>query len=342
MSIDGPLSAGFVLVPLVALCSALISWLLSRSQVLAEPNARSAHKIPIATAGGLGPAVGSVLGIGLLAWMGFESLGIDGGSVLTLLGLGSLAAMLGFADDVFELSAKWKFAAIGLLSLAMAILLGPVLILPFDGGGLNLPWIIGVFGTALWVFTLVNSVNFIDGADGVIPASALIASIGLAVLSALFEVWTAFWLASLLITALAGFIPLNMPRAQLFLGDTGSLFIGCWFAGTALILIAQGPEPVLWLMPLIAMPWLSDVLLTMAWRLQHKKNLLQPHNDHLYQMALGEGVPHIYVAAGMSLQVFATCILAILFRTSATSAFLAFAAAAIFALLIHQRARHAR
>ncbi len=336
---DGPYWILCMVLVFVALSCALVTSFLIRFGVMAYPNARSAHKTPEPTAGGFAVVLGLIGGVTALRISGVIG---DDSALLTLIGLGSGAALLGFGDDVFEIPAKIKFGAIGVLSLVMALILGPVTILPFDHGGIVLPWIVGVFGTALWVFTLINAVNFMDGADGVIPLSALMVSVTLAVLSALFGVWIAFASAVLLSAALIGFVPFNAPRAQIFLGDTGALLVGTWLAGTALILIANGPDAVLWLMPLLMMPWLSDVLLTMAWRLRRGDNLLQPHKDHLYQSQLCSGAKHIHVALRLVGQVFVVGLLAILFKYSASSAFLAFAAAASFAALVHWRFRHRR
>lgn len=315
--------------------SALSAKLLSRYSLLAIPNSRSAHHQPIATAGGFALILG--VGAGSI-WLAFSS-GLMETKYTMLFGLSSLAMLLGFLDDAYEVSAKLKFSLIGILSLAMAYLLGPVTVIPFDNVQLQLPWLIAMAGTGLFVFTLINSVNFIDGSDGAIPLSAFAAAVIMAILAGKFEVWTVVWSSLLLLFALGGFLPFNMPKAKVFLGDTGSLFIGSWFAGSALILIASGPPAVLWLMPLLFMPWLSDVLLTMAWRLKNKHDLLSAHNDHLYQWLLKDGKSHRQVAIWLTVQIIAAGSMAMLFSISATSAFLGFAAAASLALLIHLQVR---
>lgn len=315
--------------------SAFLTRVLVKFRLLAMPNVRSAHKQPVPTAGGLAVALVVVASASLFV----QVTDIDLHLIPQLIGLAALAAVLGLVDDVVELSSGFKFGILFGLSVLMAIILGPVVSLPFDTFSLKIPWVLGVVGTALWVFTLTNTVNFMDGADGVVPLSALLVSLGLAVLAAFFGVWSACGAALFLAAGLAGFLPFNMPRARIFLGDTGSLFIGTWIAGTALILIAEGPPAVVWIMPLLTMPWLSDVLLTMFWRLGKKRKLLVAHNDHLYQLALAKGHSHLRVAIGLALQMVAVTVLAILFRVSPTSAFLGFASAASFAALVHWRAR---
>ncbi|MBL4616523.1 MAG: hypothetical protein JKY46_02425 [Robiginitomaculum sp.] len=317
------------------LVSALAAKLLSMYSLLAVPNSRSAHQQPIATAGGFSLVLG--IGAGSI-WLAFSSDLLES-KYPVLFGLSSLAMLLGFIDDAYEVSAKLKFSLIGILSLAMAFLLGPVTVIPFDTVQLQLPWVIAIAGTGLFVFTLINSVNFIDGSDGAIPLSACAAAVIMVILAGRFEVWEAFWSSLLLATALGGFLPFNMPKAKVFLGDTGSLFIGSWFAGTALMLVVSGPPAVLWLMPLLFMPWLSDVLLTMAWRLLKKQNLMLAHNDHLYQCMIKSGKSHRQVAIWLMVQIIAAGSMAMLFSISATSAFLGFSAAASLALLVHLQVR---
>ncbi len=323
---------------LTGIICGLISWLLARYSIQAIPNRRSAHQTPIATAGGLALII--AVGAGVMALdVGAE---IDTTLLHVVLGLSGMSAALGFIDDIREVPAKLKFGLLGLISLIAAFYLGPVNVLPLDGIKLQLPWLLAMAGTGLWVFTMVNSVNFMDGGDGVVPLSSLVATAGMLVLSVLFENWLVFWLTLLLVAGLIGFLPFNTPKARLFLGDTGSLFIGTWLAANALLLIKGGPESAVWLMPLMFMPYLSDVLLTMAWRLRQRHNLLQAHNDHLYQLAIKAGQPHIRVALSLSVQIGLSSFLAILLYGSATSAFLGFAASAVFALLVHWQLRHTR
>jgi UDP-N-acetylmuramyl pentapeptide phosphotransferase/UDP-N-acetylglucosamine-1-phosphate transferase len=146
-------------------------------------------------------------------------------------------------------------------------------------------------------------------------------------------------LALALIFSLLGFLPLNIARARVFLGDTGALFIGFWLAGIALMYIENGPPGALYAVVLIFMPWLSDILLTMAWRARHRHDLLSAHNDHLYQLFLRRGLSHGQMAFFMALQSAVCVMLAWVFRASATSELLALTAIAVFAVIIHWWAR---
>ena len=110
----------------------------------------------------------------------------------------------------------------------------------------------------LWVFVAANAVNFMDGSDGLIVA--IFVPVGLAL--GLTGEGAGGYAGYALAAGLAGFATFNVPRAFLFLGDVGSLAIGGVFAAIALQLIETPGE--VWLYPLLILPVLGDVLLTLG------------------------------------------------------------------------------
>jgi UDP-GlcNAc:undecaprenyl-phosphate GlcNAc-1-phosphate transferase len=101
--------------------------------------------------------------------------------------------------------------------------------------------------------------------------------------------------AFLLAAALVGFLIWNFPHGKIFAGDAGSLFVGFMAGALALIAIRDAQMPVL-LAPLLFLPLLADVILTVLWRARRKRNLLQAHRDHLYQVAIRAGSSHKRIA----------------------------------------------
>ncbi len=95
--------------------------------------------------------------------------------------------------------------------------------------------------------------------------------------------------------ALAGFLVWNIP-GRLFAGDAGALFTGAMLGALSLLLVQARPDWV-WLPPLLLLPILADVLLTLMWRARHRKPLFSAHRDHAYQIALKAGLKHWQVAA---------------------------------------------
>jgi len=284
-----------------ALVSALACMVLVRLGPTDHPDlARKAHRAPTPTSGGLGIAAGFLAGfLALLAifpaW----------GDTLFAQGIPLKAAIvffafvflfLGFIDDAMPLSPRLKVLVFAVAVFAAAWRVGIVNQLPLGGGNaLYLPLFVGVLGSALWVFTLVNSVNFMDGSNGLAMGSA---AIGLAALGAI-----ALQLGSpstgaicfCAIGAIIGFLLWNFPAARLFAGDAGALFVGAVSALTSLYVIRR-TQLSPFVPPILFFPLLSDVLLTLLWRFRHRRNLLDAHAEHLYQIAIRAGWSHARVA----------------------------------------------
>jgi len=334
MSLSFPLILGLILGAIMAY---LVTSLVIKWRVLDHPNDRSLHRISTPKAGGLGIMAGVLVTLPIAALD--PGLGILSRPVIALVALALVTGLLGLYDDLYDLSAKLKFLILASLSLGVTYYLDPVQSFALDKAQITLPFMVALGGTALWIFVLSNAANFMDGADGLITSSSLAAAAFMALLAMEAGNSMAVLMALAIMVALIGFLPLNLPTAQIFLGDTGALFIGFWFGALALLYIHNGPPGAVYAVVLIFMPWLSDILLTMAWRLAHHKNLLQAHNDHLYQLALRRGASHARVTLVMTIQTGLCGALAWLFRASATSELLALAAVAVLAIIVHWWAR---
>jgi len=277
------------------LLSALTAWIVKNAAILDIPNGRSSHVQPTPRGGGLGIFTGFCIGLFLVADFNPAASAALAGITICA----GLAALIGLIDDVLTLSEKPKMFALVLLSLALAAMAGPVTDL-----GYQLPWIIGLLGSALWVFTTANAVNFMDGSDGLMVACLIPASLALGFMGEGPVMVSSFVLAA----ALAGFAVWNIPllgkRGKLFAGDVGSLGAAFLFAGLALYWAHISPSGSVWLAPLLIMPLLADVLLTMAARFRARRRLFTAHRAHAYQLMIRMGASHAQVAglwAGLSL-----------------------------------------
>ena len=114
--------------------------------------------------------------------------------------------------------------------------------------------------------------------------------VGLAVCGSTAGGWTFSILWFPLFGALAGFLLHNL-RGRLYAGDAGALGLGALFAALSL---ASGLD--IWTIATLALPFLIDVLLTLAWRLKHGRNLLDAHLDHAYQFLIKGGWSHLETA----------------------------------------------
>ena len=127
---------------------------------------------------------------------------------------------------------------------------------------------------------LVNVWNFMDGIDGLAGSQALVAAAAYALFAGAGPV---AWLGVALAAACAGFLPFNLPRARIFLGDVGSGALGYLLATLA----AFSLQDAGWTgAPLLALPLLAfgvDASLTLARRLLRGERWWEPHVQHAYQ-----------------------------------------------------------
>jgi UDP-GlcNAc:undecaprenyl-phosphate GlcNAc-1-phosphate transferase len=274
----------------------------------APTEARKTQKTAVPSAGGLGVALATfvtVIAVSLLTAWTFNSSLVAAAS-------GAVAYLaLGFADDTLRISARWRLGVMAVIAMAMA--LGGVRADVFSlwpGLAVELPLIIAIAGSALWLVVVVNAVNFMDGANGVSMGIAAVAATGLAAAAALVGAWNIALLSAALAGGLAGFLVWNVS-GRLYVGDTGALFAGAMLGGLSLELVRIRPD-LLFVPPMLLMPYLSDVLLTLIWRARHGKKLFEAHRDHVYQIALKAGLRHWQVAAVHAFLAFNSAVLAVI------------------------------
>jgi UDP-GlcNAc:undecaprenyl-phosphate GlcNAc-1-phosphate transferase len=243
-------------------------------------------------------AIMGAVGFGLLFYLfaahGRSDLGLR---LAATLALALVMGVIGALDDLFDIGAKTKLGLQAALALVFAAFVAHVEVLPLGlGVNLSLPPIVGIAGVALWIVVATNAVNFMDGANGVAPGAQVCLFIAVTAAA-----WARYrWVAEVSMAAAlacAGFLPWNM-RGRLFQGDAGALFCGFLFAGLAILLAAPPATPGLSLYfgPLILLPFLTDVLLTLAVRARRGQSLLQAHRDHLYQLWLRKDPPPRHIA----------------------------------------------
>lgn len=261
------------------------------------PNARSNHQNVTPTAGGLGLIAAFGIAALALGLMHPFLLPLFPDNFPQILSLIFAMGLLGLCDDVLLLSAKLKFGIMIILSGAGALSVGLPFAFPLENSAVAIPTLLSFFGALLWVFVVVNAVNFMDGANGLVTNMLVIASFVLAMIGLSGgSVLTAF-LCGVLIVGFLGFLPYNEKRkASIFLGDTGALLAGFVFALASLSVVKVSADgSLLFLGPLLILPLLADVLLTLASRAKRRQNLLTAHRDHIYQRLIARGLSHLQV-----------------------------------------------
>ena len=232
--------------------------------LLDVPNIRSSHEVPTPRLGGPAIMVGT--------WAGFFILRPD--SACPLLIAATLIGGVGLADDLLNLHFSTKAAVQTLLAAGLISFYPPPLFTNAPGLLKLAVLIVGIF----WIVALSNAFNFMDGIDGIIGGATLVSVLFLALLSGVPLVPLA--------GATAGFLIWNVNPASIFLGDSGSYFLGFLLAATALYvpLPETGWNPLLYVACILVFtPLLFDTAYTLLRRFRAGKNVFAAHREHVYQ-----------------------------------------------------------
>ncbi len=246
------------------------------------PKERSSHCTPIPKGGGIG-----IFAAFLLSAVAF------GISMTFWLPLGVLS-ILAFWGDRIDLSTKFRLYAQLLLIAFLVVGSGhwpsnPLWYLPWI-----LFWIIFIVGTA-------NFYNFMDGINGIAGITGVVGFGLLSVYIFLNDGQKLFYSMAICISlSNLGFLPLNIPKARVFIGDIGSILLGSAFA--SLIFLASKTFLDFVCMASFLFPFYADELTTIFVRLRDGEDLMQPHRRHTYQLLANEvGIPHWQISAGFGL-----------------------------------------
>lgn len=245
-------------------------WLAPRVGIIAKPRARDIHTKPVPKLGGLA----ILLGVMLIAFM----LGnrFEFRQFAAILLAAALMSFLGFLDDRFSLSAYVRLAA--QFGAALFVWLFGVRVQMFANP------ILDATVTMLWIVGITNAMNFLDNMDGLLAGiSAVIAAFFL-VLALVNNQYLVSLLSAAVLGACVGFLIWNLNPASVFMGDSGSMFLGFLLACIAIKLRFLGQAQVVsWLVPLIVMALpVFDMTLVVISRLRRGRNpLTSPGKDHV-------------------------------------------------------------
>ncbi len=263
-----------------------------------EPTSRHVHKSPIPRLGGLAVVLGFFGSLALLYALETSSLGRQffrqPGLVVGLLGGGVAAAALGAMDDLRGVRALHKLIVqIGIACAAYAF--------GFRIDAVALPWIgsvelgaLAVPATVIWFVAVMNAVNLIDGLDGLAGGIAFIACVSNFVVGWMNDALLVVLLSAALAGAVLGFLIYNFNPASIFMGDTGSLFLGFVLAATSLLgSSVKSSTTVSLLVPILALGVpIMDTLFAMIRRWLERRPLFAPDRGHIHHKLLDLGLTH--------------------------------------------------
>ncbi|MDQ0492629.1 glycosyltransferase family 4 protein [Paenibacillus brasilensis] len=261
------------------------------------PNARKVHTRIMPRLGGLGIFLAFLLS--LLAILPLVPDGMlssrDINFIAAFLIGGTLITLIGALDDRFDLNAKLKFLA-QIAVACMVVFAFDIRVdfvnVPFQDAYSSLESWISIPLTIFWIVGVTNAINLIDGLDGLAAGVSGIAIGTIFVMALLMGNYMVAMLCLVLLGSIVGFLFFNFHPAKIFMGDTGSLFLGFCLAmlsmlGFKQIAIVSFITPLI----IIGVP-LSDTFFAIVRRKLQKKPIFSPDKGHLHHCLRELGFSH--------------------------------------------------
>ena len=261
----------------------LLRPVLDRLGVVDVPNDRSSHSVPAIRGVGVAPATAlAVGGILILVTFGWNA---PWTSLLACLATAIVAAAIGLIEDVRGIPTRRRFMLQLAVGLGGAIAIAATVT---DGYA----WIpLGALAIAVYI----NAANFMDGVDGMSGLHGVVVGVSFTLIGI---VTGQDWLSIgglLLAAAFLGFLPWNVLRGRMFLGDTGSYLLGALVSGLAFAAFLNGISPIALAAPVSL--YLADTGFTIFRRMRAGEPWLEAHRSHVYQRLTDKGLSHVQVAS---------------------------------------------
>jgi UDP-GlcNAc:undecaprenyl-phosphate GlcNAc-1-phosphate transferase len=338
--------SSFLRYAIPAACAALLSALLTltvrnaairRGWTCNRPlNRRDIHDHPIPRLGGVAIFL-TFSAVLLIFGQRLPSGPILNTPLLYLLGAGALVFALGLWDDFRGVRVYHKFA-IEIIAASILFFGGfRILKLPLLFGSHHFGLVVAFLLTTFWVVLVTNSFNLIDGLDGLASGAALFSLLVLFVVSLQGIHSSVSFLAIVLVGATLGFLRFNFSPASIFLGDSGSLFLG--FMVSALALVGAQKSIVAIVIPLVSFTLpILDTVLAVARRYLSGKPLFAADREHIHHKLLEKGLSQRNAAVVLYCvsAAFGVISLSLLHPTGSTVALASATGAVMLAVGIHR------
>lgn len=250
------------------------------------PDARKVHKNAMPRLGGLGIYMGFLLG-----YIFFGSMSLRMNAIL----IGSFIILVtGIVDDIKPIPAKIKFL-FQIIAASVVAIYGKILLQDLSAFGFYINF--GVFSypiTILFIVAIINCINLIDGLDGLAAglSSIYFITIGIVIVGWKHTFGLDAIITFIMLGSTLGFLCHNFNPAKIFMGDSGSMFLGYMIAVIALLGFKNVTLTTL-LAPicLLAIP-IMDTLFAILRRIVNKKPISEPDRQHLHHQLLNLNLSH--------------------------------------------------
>ena len=250
------------------------------------PDKRKVHKIPMPRLGGLGIYMGFLLGYVLFGTMSLRMNAILIGSFIII--------VTGLVDDIKPIPAKWKFL-FQIIAASVVAFYGEILLQDLSAFDFYVDF--GIFSypiTIIFIVGIINCINLIDGLDGLAAglSSIYFITIGIVIVGWKHTFGLDAIITFIMLGATLGFLWHNFNPAKIFMGDSGSMFLGYMIAVIALLGFKNVTLTTL-LAPicLLAIP-IMDTAFAIVRRIVNKKPISEPDKQHLHHQLLSLNLSH--------------------------------------------------
>ena len=265
-------------------------------QLLDVPNSRSSHTVATPRGGGVAIALSTLVTLLVLGGMGF----LDWPSALTLNGGGFLVALIGFVDDRFHVAPRWRLVGHFVAAAWVLERLGGAPTLTAMGFVFDPGWL-GLAIAVVYVVWMLNLTNFMDGIDGLAGVEVITVCLGGILLGQIAAPGTQLWIAPLVLAAATlGFLVWNWPPARIFMGDTGSGFLGFMLAALSLQ-AGWVASRLFWCWVILVGVFAVDATVTLVVRVSRGEKFYVAHRSHAYQHAAVSHGAHLPVTVAVGL-----------------------------------------
>ena len=261
-----------------------------RTGALDQPDARKVHARPIPRIGGIG--IYAAFMVSILVQLIFVELTPE--FMMSLIGLmvgGTIIVAIGIIDDYCDLPAKVKLLG--------QILAAAVLVIGFDvridfitdplGDFIYLE-LFAIPATIFWIVGLTNTVNLIDGLDGLAAGVSSIAAVTIFLVAMEEGIPFVAMVTAALAGAAVGFLYYNFNPARIFMGDTGSMFLGFMLAGISVVGAVKSAATIALIVPILALGLpILDTTFAIVRRARNHRPIFKPDKGHLHHRLLAHG-----------------------------------------------------
>ena len=268
----------------------LVIKLAFRTGALDAPDARKVHKKAIPRIGGL--AIYGAFMVSMLLLLETSEIPEEMAEGVTGLFVGgTMIVALGLWDDYVSLPAKVKlFGQIICAWAAVAFGVRIDFVTSFSGEIMYLYDYVTIPLTMFWMVGITNTVNLIDGLDGLAAGVATIASLTICLVALRMDILVVAVVTAALAGAAFGFLFFNFNPAKIFMGDTGSMFLGFMLSGISVVGVMKSAALIALVVPILALGLpIFDTTFAIVRRWLAGEPIMKPDKGHLHHRLLSLG-----------------------------------------------------